>query len=324
MTYAPLVNAMIARLRLERFVHGEGPQTTPITLDRHRIFILPTREGVLFAGVIGIVLIGATNYHNSMGFLLSFLLTGLGLVSILHTYRNMVRLTFRAGYGTPVFAGEAAPYTVFVDNPSGAPRFALTLVLDGGVPAHVDIPAQDVTRVVVTRPATTRGYLPMGRCTVSTRFPIGLFRAWAYIDLGIQCLVYPAPASPRPLPPLHRNDQSGGETSGQGVADFTGLRQYVPGDSPRHIAWKRAAHNGELLTKQFAGVGTGQRWLTWDDAGSVDLEARLALLCRWVLSAHAEGAPYGLRLPTQDILPAHTPAQRDACLKALALYGTES
>jgi uncharacterized protein (DUF58 family) len=324
MMQARLPHAVIVRLHLERFVYGEGPQTTPITLNRHRIFILPTREGVLFASVMVIMLLGATNYNNSMGFLLTFLLAGLGLMSMLHTFRNLAQLTCRAGFSTPVFAGEPAGYTLFIDNRSGTQRFALTLALDGGAPTRLDIPAQDVTRVLVTRPTTSRGYLPMGRCTVSTRFPVGLFRAWAYIDLGMQCLVYPTPASPRPLPPMHASEQSCGEVSGQGMEDFAGLRQYVLGDSPRHIAWKHAAHDRGLLTKQFTGEGAVQRWLTWDDAGPVDPETRLSLLCRWVLSAHAERTPYGLRLPAQEVPPAHTPAQRDACLKALALYGMES
>lgn len=253
MMISRLISTVLVRLRLERFVHGDGPHTTPITLDRHRIFILPTREDMLLACVIGLMLIGATNYNNSMGFLLTFLLSGLGLISILHTYRNMVQLTFRAGHCAPVFAGEPARYTVFIDNPSRVPRFAMTLELDDGIPIRVDISAQDVTRVLISRSTTVRGYLPMGRCTVSTRFPVGLFRAWAYIDVGLRCLVYPAPAPSCPPPPLHRNSQAGGETHGDGAEDFAGLRQYAPGDAPRHIAWKHAAHDGELFTKQFAG-----------------------------------------------------------------------
>ena len=316
-----LLNTAITRLHLERFFYGDGPQPVPITLDRHRIFILPTREGLLCASTLAAMLIGAINYTNSMGFLLTFLLAGFSLVSMLHTYRNLSQLTFRAGPCFPVFAGEAAPYTLYIDNPSPVQRFALTLVLHDGVPTHVDVAAQDVTRVVVTRPTTQRGYVPMGRCTVSTRFPVGLFRAWAYIDLGLQCLVYPAPAPPQPLPPMHVSNQAHGETHGLGAEDFVGLRQYVPGDSPRHIAWKQAAHDGKYLTKQFAGEGTVQRWLVWDDVSRAGIEVRLSVLCRWVLGAHSEGLAYGLRLPGIELAPAHTLAHRDACIKALALFG---
>jgi uncharacterized protein (DUF58 family) len=316
-----LVKAVITRLHITRFFYGEGPQTAPITLNRQRVFILPSRAGLLFGVALGAMLIAATNYNNSMGFLFTFLLVGVGLLSMLHTYRNLVRLTFRAGHCAPVFVGEQARYTLYIDNPTTVWRFALLLCLDAGAPACVDVPARDTTRVVVTQPTTQRGYMPMGRCTIATRFPVGLFCAWAYIDLATQCLVYPAPARPQPLPALHSSEHARGHAHAQGTEDFVGLRQYVVGDSPRHVAWKHAAYDGEWRTKQFAGEGHMQRWLTWDDAIGSDVETRLSVLCRWVLSAHAEGVPYGLLLPDTEIMPACTPAHRDACLSALALYG---
>ena len=98
-----LFTAVIRRLHLERFVHGEGPQTAPITLNRHRVFILPTQAGLMFGVVLVAMLIAATNYNNNMGFLFTFLLAALGLTSMLHTYRNLVQLTFRAGSCAPVF-----------------------------------------------------------------------------------------------------------------------------------------------------------------------------------------------------------------------------
>jgi uncharacterized protein (DUF58 family) len=316
------LKGVLTYLHLERLWRDEGPQDAPITLDRHRIFILPTREGLVFAGILPAMLIGATNYNNSMGFLLTFLLAGVGLVSLLHTYRNMSQLTLRAGHCAPVFAGHDACYIVFIDNPAAIQRCALSLKLDDGSPTYVDLPPQRTIQLSVTRPATQRGYLPMGRCTVSSRFPVGLFRAWAYIDLGMQCVVYPTPAPPHALPPLRTNDHhTGSDTYGHGVEDFVGLRQYTAGDSPRHIAWKRVAHGGELLTKQFAGEGNRQRWLRWEDVPQGETEMRLAVLCRWVLNADAAGLPYGLCLPGCDVPPSATPAHRHACLKALALYG---
>jgi uncharacterized protein (DUF58 family) len=315
-----LLNTAIRRLRLERFFHGDGPHSEPLTLNRHRVFILPTRAGLMFGVVLVAMLIAATNYSNNMGFVFTFLLVGLGLMSMLHTYRTLLRLTFRAGHCAAVFVGESAQYTLYIDNPSPLPRFALTLSLDGGVPTHVDLPAQEVTRVVVSRPATQRGYVPMGRCTISSCFPVGLFCAWAYVDLAMQCLAYPAPARSQPLPPLYSSDHDCGQARGQGAEDFVGLRQYVPGDSPRHIAWKHAARDDTLLTKQFAGEGHVQRWLMWDDVASADVETRLSVLCRWVLISHADGVPYGLCLPGMELAPAWTPAHRQACLTALALY----
>src|SRR5438105_2923261 len=83
----------------------------------------------------------------------------------------------------------------------------------------------------------TRGVLQPGRLTLYTRFPLGLYNAWSYIDLDAQCIVYPrpTPAGP-PLPPLKPSGHDGAG-AGHGQDDFAGLRQYHTGDSPRHIAW---------------------------------------------------------------------------------------
>ena len=87
----------LEQLNLDRFFIGEGPFTGPVNLTQRRIFILPTRQGVLFAIVLLIMLIGSINYNNSLGYLLTFLLASLAVVSILHTYRNLLSLKISVG-----------------------------------------------------------------------------------------------------------------------------------------------------------------------------------------------------------------------------------
>ncbi len=54
---------------------------------------------------------------------------------------------------------------------------------------------------------------------------------------------------------------------------------------------------------------------------SLDMERRLSRLTRWVLDAEAAGVAYGLRLDETVLGPAVGDDHRDACLKALALFG---
>ncbi len=168
------------RLRLSRFLRGEGPQTGPITLTRRRVFILPTRYGWLFGLMLLVMWLGSVNYNNGLGFALTFLLGSLGMVSILHTYRNLSGLTFSAGRVAPVFAGEQACFVVNVENPGGL-RDSIALQLPGAAPVACDVPRQ--CAVTLARLAPWRGQLSMGRFTVSTVFPLGLFRAWSHLDL---------------------------------------------------------------------------------------------------------------------------------------------
>ena len=89
------------RFSLARFLRGLGPEAGPVQLDRSRIFILPTATGLLFAVVLLVMLLGAINYANNMGYMFTFLLGSMALVSILHSYRNLAQLQFAAGRAEP-------------------------------------------------------------------------------------------------------------------------------------------------------------------------------------------------------------------------------
>jgi uncharacterized protein (DUF58 family) len=305
------------RLRLARFLRGEGPQAGPITLNRRRVFILPTRYGWLFGIMLLVMWLGSVNYNNGLGFALTFLLGSLAVISILHTYRNLSGLTFGAGRVAPVFAGEQARFVIHMEHPGAAPRPGIALQLPLEAPAAYDAPQQ--TSVTLTRIEARRGRWSVGRFTVSTVFPLGLFRAWAHLDLDMHCLVYPRPAAPQPLPDPH--PASSESARGRGAEDFAGVRDYQSGDSLRHVHWKAVARQDALLTKQFSGGEESELWLDWRSfPPGMDVESRLSLLCRFVLDAHAAQLRYGLRLPGKDIAPASGEAHQRACLEALALF----
>ena len=90
----------------------------------------------------------------------------------------------------------------------------------------------------------------------------------------------------------------------------------------RHVAWKAAAREHGLLTKQFTGQAQTSLWLEWDLLARMDTEARLSLLCRWVLDAEAAGCLYGLRLPGFALPPQCGEAHQRQCLEALALFAS--
>ncbi len=299
----------------------KATETGPVTLGRRRIYLLPSRSGLLFSLVLMAMLIGAVNYQNSLAFALTFLLTALSVVSIVHTFRNLHGLNLHAGHPSPVFAGEPARFHVHVENRIGRDRFALNLSFKGQQPVTLDLPRQGGQWLTLTMPSEQRGLLHPGRIIVSTRFPLGLFYAWSHVHLAMPCLVYPQPASQRGLPPELLNQQ--GETGDQGIGhdDFAALRSYHPGDSLRHVHWKSVAREQGLLTKQFGGARTGALWLRWEQSPNLPREERLSLLTRWVIEADKLDLAYGLALPDREFSPAQGEAHRRRCLKALALYG---
>ncbi len=300
-----------------------GPESGIVVLRQRRVFILPTRQGLLYAVVIVLMLVGSVNYDLSLGFILAFLLGATGIQSMVHTFRNLAHLRISPGRTQPAFAGENAVFQLNIANGTRAARYSVGVTKDGQIADYVDIAAGQEVVATVRIPAAQRGWLRPGRLTLFTRFPVGLFRAWSYVDPDVSCLIYPAPAQTAlPLPLPQAQTRGIGGVHGQGHDEFSGLRAYRPGDSPRHIAWKAVARDSRLLTKQFAGQSDVELWLAWELLPSgFDVEHRLSHLVRWVQDADAQGLAYGLRLPGKIVPLAAGAAHRDHCLRALALHG---
>lgn len=313
-----------ARRLRERFAdwvtRGQSPAERELRLHRRRIYILPTREGWLFAALLLIMLLGATNYSNSMAFMLTFLLAGLGTNAMWHTHRNLLGLEVIRGEAAPVFSGQEARFPLVLRNPTDRPRAALALQWGDAPPALVDVPARGHARAELVVPTRARGLLRPGRFRLYSRYPLGLFQAWSWLEFDMAALVYPRPLDAgRPLP---RGAAAAGpaQGAGSGAEDYSGLRAYRPGDAPRHIAWKALARSDQLLTKDFSGGGRQELWLDWEAVEEPDPERRLSVLCHWVLAAEASGLRYGLRLPGTELAPGSGELHRGRCLRRLALF----
>lgn len=301
----------------------QGARLEPVVLVRPRIFILPTRQGMLFALVLFTMLLGSINYNNSLGYVLTFLLVGVSFITILYTYRNLAHLEFSAGKVVPVFAGENALFTVIINNPSDRERHALILQLGQQRPVFTQVSPYTTTSAVLARPALRRGPLNMERLIVSTRFPLGLFCAWSRLILDARCLVYPAPRGTATLELLPAGTQ-GHYAHSAGDDDFSGQRSYRVGDSLARVNWKAVARGRGMLIKEFAGGEAGALWLDWERCQGLDDEARLSQLCQLVLAVDTAGQHFGLRLPDKQIGPAAGEAHKHACLAELALFRAPS
>ncbi|OIQ90493.1 hypothetical protein GALL_275730 [mine drainage metagenome] len=317
---------LVAALRSRFFdwaLRGNSPETAPIVLGQRRVFVLPTRFGLAYAGMLLVMLIGAINYQLSLGYALVFLAAGLGVVTIFHSFRNLAQISISPGRAEPVFAGEPASFQLLLTNPSARARLAIRLRLPGRGPVECDLPGQATKEVRLAMPTIRRGWLDLPRVRLSTRYPLGLIRAWGYAAPAQRLLVYPAPATEAAAVPAFPGETNGQLSAFAGSEDFAGLRSHQAADPPRHVAWKAVARreSGPLLTKLFDGAVAQTLWLDWDALPSgLDVEARLSLLTRWVCDADAAGAYWGLRLPGAALAPARGGEHYRACLRALALY----
>ncbi len=310
--------------RVANWIYGfSPPERGTVVLVHRRVYIVPARLGFIFAVTVLVLLVGSINYALSLGFALTFLLAGIGLAGLVHTARNLARLGVSAGRVTPVFAGESAQFRFFLDSrvPFDRPAILVRHVASGSQTV-LDVPAGAQAEAVLSVPAEKRGWLPLGRVMLETRYPLGLFRAWSYVEPEARCLVYPRPERSA-LPPSRADAATGSSRAhAAGNEDFAGLRNYHRADSPRHVAWKAVARSDKMLTKQFSGEAARELWLDWNLLpAALGLEQRLSRLAGWVLLAERSGAFYGLSLPGVEIPVGHGDTHAAACLHALAVYG---
>ena len=311
------------RRRLRQWWQARLPVADTMTLTQHNVYILPTAPGFMLGTTLMLLLIGSINYQLNLGYLLTFLLAGSGIVSMHLSHATLRGLTLNLLQPDPQFAGGSAMLAVVLTNTRSSPRHAVGLALLDHVHEDpwvwTDVPAQGTGVVHVAFSPGRRGLHRVPPLTAETRFPLGTFRVWTVWRPAAQVLVYPAPeVNPPPLPP--GEPLAGGAQAARlrETGAFDGVRGYRRGDPLKQVVWKKFAKADELVSREQEQAQRYQLWLDLAQAGGHDLEHRLSRLTAWVLQADAMGASYGLRLPRGTIPPGSGPAHKRACLEALA------
>ena len=164
----------------------------PQTLQRRRTSILPTRYGMLFIFLLSGMLIGSINYNNNLGFLLTFLLGSMALVSLGHTAKNLAGIRIITSRSHSVYAGDTARFE-FLVRAAHSVRPAVGFKFENSEEVVQDISHDSDHWISVPVIASTRGVLKPGPLNVTTRYPLGLFVARSRLYLDMACIVYPKP-----------------------------------------------------------------------------------------------------------------------------------
>jgi uncharacterized protein (DUF58 family) len=176
----------------------------------------------------------------------------------------------RAG---PVRAAEGETITLRVEvcNEGWMPRFMVE-VFDrlpfAGMAAGASVHSKTALGMIAYIPGNgrksfdasvvceKRGYYRLGPVSLASGFPLGLAEASQERRDSVQALtVYPSvfPIAELPLRGAHSQIHRGAYLlpEGAGAAEFSGMREYRRGDSPRHIHWPTTARLNELMVKEF-------------------------------------------------------------------------
>jgi uncharacterized protein (DUF58 family) len=303
------------------FASHNPPSRDAIVLHNRRLYILPTRFGYLFAVMLLFLFLAAINYQNSMAFVLTFMLTSLGIISLWHTHKNLLGIRVNLLIPRPVFCGEHCELEFEISHANQSRRYAIGIQYDQLPPVYIKLGSEGSSTAVLKLPTRRRGQFKPGGITVFTRYPTGLFHAWGWLRFDQNLLIYPRPLEDSRLQ-QSLIEQFDGQTSTSTIEgdDFAGLREHRIGESLRHISWKAYAQGKGLLTKTFQGHARPSLWIDWQLLTHGSLENKLGFMTALVLAAEKESQKYGLRLPGTEIAQSYGYAHRSACLQALAVF----
>ena len=316
-----LVNTL--RNKFWQWVARRAPKPSAVTLQHKSIYVFPGRQGLLFIFVLGLMWLLGTNYENNLILAAAFLLMSMMIVSVVHAFRNLAGLRFTAIGSQPVFAGDYVRFDVLLEAAPRTDHENIQLSLDENVSIAVDVPKAGEQRLNLSAKTHRRGWFEPGRLSVKSHYPLGLIRAWSWIQLDAKALVYPAPLASAAPPMKPANSQQGDYLSRENSEDFQGFQRYQAGAPLAHVAWKQFARGAGLHLKDYVGYQNQQVWLDWDGLPGLDTETRLSQLCYWALELAKTRTEFGLRLPDTTIELGVGSTHQDRVLRALALFDVD-
>jgi uncharacterized protein (DUF58 family) len=266
------------------------------------------------------MLAGSINYNNNLGFLFTFLLTSMAMVSLIHSYRNFSGIYIDAVQTWPVFEKQPAVFH-FKIRETTSRCIAIRFRVPGGKETVVDLLPDRKSQVAVSIPAIKRGVISPEVLTIDTVYPFGLFRFKSGFNLNIDCFVYPKPIPVHKLTTLDllRVHEAAGDSQIRND-DFKGLRSYQNGDPTQRIFWKAYSKGQGLLIKEFSGAEAPSLFFNWYKLKAENIEKKLSMLCAMILKAHGLKLRYGVILPGKKIIPDRDEYHKHRCLKSLALF----
>jgi uncharacterized protein (DUF58 family) len=312
-----------AQGRFRHWWQARLPLSDTLTLTQRNVYILPTRPGFMLGATLLVLLVGSINYQLNLGYLLTFLLAGCGIVAMHVGHGTLRGLTMNLSTPDAQFAGSSTTLSIVLTNERASRRYGIGLaVLDATHEDRwvwTDVPPLGQSTVQVAFKPERRGLHRVPPLTAETRFPLGTFRVWTVWRPAAQVLVYPKPEPfPPPLPPGEPRAAGLVTARVESAGEFDGVRPYRRGDPMKRVVWKKAAKVDELVSRDSQQAQRYELWLDFAQAGVGDTEHKLCRLAAWVLQAERLGLDYGVRLPGRQIAPGSGEAHKRRCLEGLA------
>jgi uncharacterized protein (DUF58 family) len=223
-----------------------------------------TREGMVYLGVVGILILASVNTGNNLLFMiLACSLAGIVMSGVLS---RAVLTGVELKFDMPEHVFAEQPVMAELELRNGKefwPSFSLRVVgkTKKGLSNQVltrpvffpYIPGLSSARQKVELNFPRRGSYRQDAFGIQTRFPFGFFEKTRTVQSQLEILVYPR------VEPTDQFYEVLPLLSGEMASNFRGrghelhsLRDYLPTDSARFVDWKVTARAGHMVVREFA------------------------------------------------------------------------
>jgi uncharacterized protein (DUF58 family) len=276
---------------------------------------LPTVYGFCFAAVCMFLLAIAYASTNNAVYLLCFVISALGIQSLIITNKNTDKMRVNQLEIPDFFADEPGFGLLHIANADTTParNFRCEMVGEPAVEVEIFHPEErrPLRLPISTKPA---GFHKAPKVKVSSDFPFYFSRSWRTYVQPFDFAVYPARVGTSQFS-SNAFLANGAETETQD--DFKGHRDYRDNDTPRSIDWKVSSRVQKLTVKEYDQQSAKKIRLRWQDANAPTDAQRRSQLSLWVDLAEKRDFEYAVELPSRTIDFGRGPAHKALCLRAL-------
>lgn len=257
---------------------------------------------LIFTLIVGFAALNTGN--NSLYIALSFML-GMLIFSGVASRGALRAISVELDSLDDSWANSPTPGTLRVVNRSRFWSVRDLIILAPELESAVVIPVvarRDSTDAEASFRFLKRGHAQIRRLELYTSYPFGLFLKKKVVRTEAEVIVFPELLSAREARPEipEAGDVMSHSRPGEGQEIYA-LRDYVSGDSVRHIHWKKSAGLGRWIIKQSASDASGTLHLSLDtylppEVADDRFEEIVSEAATLVRDAHASGTEVTLHL----------------------------
>ncbi|MEM0984534.1 MAG: DUF58 domain-containing protein [Planctomycetota bacterium] len=308
----------------------------PMSVDRR---YQANAGAFLYTAITVFVAIGAINSQNNLLFIALGVAVSAMVVSGLISGAALVAVSIRRDPIGATRVDEPISLRYTIENRRRLPAFGLVIAerfagekKPRNAGAVAMLPGRQALRATGAIAIPQRGVHRIEELQVASGFPFGLLKKLIAVESAAEIVVGPRRVTLRPgkLPRLRgaaRVAQSEASAS-PGHEEFIGLRDYVPGDSARLVAWRPTARLESMVVRQLVATSPPSVTLSilpHDPAKPWLFERSVALAAAAADAAVKAGVAVGVQsgVPSLNISPTHDVSDGGLLLRSLAVMTPE-